>query len=227
MEILSALAKLTNLWREHSRAIFRSASAHPSPEINLAWALANAKSVVPQCIAGRWGSVTAVEDRILAAGVPQLRMVMVGVLDKKAKATPGAAGADSGLDAVQIEQQQAYRVRLGRWAKETLDTLADPTFELVLKISRIAHEPHVHFTRVCNTAQSQAQQDANGGGIIVQLATGKATEILTEYSQAYENSAWAQLVDDDSSSLAALLVLHQASDFYRRICEPLAQYFAD
>ena len=138
---------------------------------------------------------------------------------------------DSGLDELQVEQQAAYRKRLGRWSRECIETVQDPLFGFLLSIARQVHGPHIHFTRICNTTQTQVQMETKGGGILAQLATARCADIAAEYVQLWREGTWESILKqsppgllEQLSSLCAGLILHQAADFHRRIREPLERY---
>lgn len=77
----STLAKLVNCWRDHMAQIF------------LVWchiygpgdAVKKAKTYMPKCLGGRWGSVSAVEKRLDKCGFDAVTRVLRVVLQKKVK----------------------------------------------------------------------------------------------------------------------------------------------
>ena len=71
----SSLAKLSNLWRERARAVFKAGREL----FGIDWATDHVRVMVPACISGRWGSVAAVEDYFLKADLDRVRAILRAV----------------------------------------------------------------------------------------------------------------------------------------------------
>jgi hypothetical protein len=71
----ATLAKLCHIWRDYCRKFFVCWCRLYGAAVGMA----AAKKVPPKCVAGRWGSISSVEDRIMAR-LDQLRVVVQAVL---------------------------------------------------------------------------------------------------------------------------------------------------
>ena len=145
-----SLAKLTHIWRHHARRVFVLwKETYGSEE-----ALAFAKTCPGKPIAGRWGSIFAIQDRVAKAGFAKVAAILQRVCRSAA-----AAGADlpciadqdaaTAADEFHIEETKAYRANMGRWRRDTERVLMDPLFDFVIHMMLRAHAPLQHHMAVC------------------------------------------------------------------------------
>jgi hypothetical protein len=91
------------------------------------------------------------------------------------------------LDEIRVEEQKAYRNRLSKWCRESLELIKDPLFWELTRICLLLQGPADHlmnFTR--SLAESSACQ-------VARLATGKAAEIQKEFTNMLFDDSFAAL----------------------------------
>ena len=133
------MAKLVNVWREQCNATIHTCAQ----ECGAMSAHTHAHSLVPRCLAGRWGSVYKIGVRITAASEEgHLRRTLLALLGRVAarpEAEPGEAAAPHDIDELRVEAQQAYSQRMGRWRRDILAICLDEQeyfFRLVGVVTR-------------------------------------------------------------------------------------------
>ena len=139
----SSLAKLMHIWRDNARQVFLSWLAR----FGAVEAVRHAKRMPPRCIAGRWGSISVVENLLLEAGQDQVQSVFPAFFGHRIcsplsarrlaleDGAPSAALEDppagnpelaqqqvaampNNPDDIAIEATAAHRLRMGRWKAE-------------------------------------------------------------------------------------------------------------
>ena len=222
----AALVKISNLLRSRPVDVYKACvsfcngdASHPFSK----WG----KTKCPKCIAGRWGSVLAVERYVLgldhdissvmslsdffAAMVHVLQAVWVDDL----KSTRNVASMPQDEDA--IDECAAAIEKRGRWFRQTHQALKDVTFRQLLQMSQTCKEPLAHFLFVL---QSQPKDSRS---LLEHLVDGKADQILAEVEQKHFATAeWFIAKCDDEScdnycAMIAFSMLCQACEYDARI----------
>jgi hypothetical protein len=79
LRYFSTLAKITHLWNQNLRRVFLIWQCSFGAES----AVAHALKKLPRCIAGRWGSVAALQDRLMAASASKVAAVLTAAITHK------------------------------------------------------------------------------------------------------------------------------------------------
>jgi hypothetical protein len=211
------------------------------------WAYEHCYRMCPRCIAGRWGSVTSTEIYFNKAG-PLLGRVMMEVLkpseipgtnQTKRKggaendgAAPGGVIVSSFADDPQFEEQKEYRLRMGRWRRETYDIVNENNFIwwTVLELNVCLHAPVIHHHNfMAKVFPADKPQH------VALMVFGKAHAILAEFEPLFTNgSSWAKelagrIPHEQAHHLGSLLLLgvelgcNLAAGYDRRVVKPLEQ----
>lgn len=153
----SSLCKLVHVMRDMAKDVFSVWNRlHGACS-----AVKHGKTLVPRPIAGRWGSVHDTEERLVSAGEELVKPVVVALLTGRESSDKSlAAITDDGLAEHEIEEQVAYRRKLGRWRRDTLNTVTEHVFWLCLMFSHKARQPLQSFM-------------ANSFGLQITIATWK------------------------------------------------------
>lgn len=80
-------------------------------------------------------------------------------------------------DDPQQEEQAAYRIRIGRWKRESCEIVRDPLFWSVVRMQTVIHGPYAHHF---NFLKSKLN---DGDSHMALLVYGKADQILNEYNE--------------------------------------------
>eukprot|EP00969_Alexandrium_andersonii_P368038 15472003-Alexandrium_andersonii.AAC.1 len=131
----SSVAKVVNIWRANAKIIF----AFWSRSYGSLEAMQQACKLPPRCLSGRWNSVSETEKFILSKTAGHFVAAMkhaVQKLQKRPLPDEEGGGGRGDPDDLRVEEQQAYAVRMGRWGRECLETLADPLFWMLAQMSR-------------------------------------------------------------------------------------------
>ena len=136
----------------------------------------------------------------------------------------GATAADP--DEVRLQEIQAYRERLGRWAREVSEALNDELFWQVLMIENKVRSPIAHHFRYHNKLL-QPSEVLQGGTVATRLICYKIEEIAAEFDTLLTDASWEDAFDDLPLPMACALkefankqILHYASAYHRRIVAP-------
>ena len=233
-----SLAKLINTWRDTCKAMLK---------VWAAWygavsARQTTLTMPARCLAGRWQSVTKAEKRLCDAGQQALCSVLAAVVARRGyeeegppppgpplQDVQGAAEAKYELDELRLEENKAFRQRMGRWALESQQVIADALFWHVTAICQRVHEPIDHLMNFLKHVHSPQEVEARGSHVSM-LSSGKAVELGKEYEIMLDQTQWGMLIDSWSTetlettraltSFFLLQVLNQSSSFYRRITSP-------
>ena len=226
-----SLAKLANTWRECHKAIFQQwcTSWGDLNALDFAWRLP------PRCIAGRWGSVVEVEKRVAPAlNDSRLLVVLRDVFSKrKSRGDEDEDNKDdAGIDELRVEAIRSYSCRMSRWRRETVSTIEDSIFGLLVAIML---ESHLILHRILCFLQKTFDDDTVDkiGGHVAQLVTGKAAAHSQQFSEKVEDCSWLAAiivsVDDpaDQSNLTRIglsTMLHHAAAYDRRVRQVFERY---
>ena len=119
---------------------------------------------------------------------------------------------------------QNFRARLGRWRKETIRAVLNPTWWIVLEIANRARQPLMHHFAVVRTS--------NKTNVLETMVHGKAIAIATEMVAlgSYNSKVWARklalAMDDlressidisDVLELGVTLNFHHFASYWRRV----------
>ena len=151
----------------------------------------------------------------------------------------GDTDMDMDLNPDATDETAAYRLKLSKWYKGTVDAINNPIFWFLLTICRCFRGPMRHFFLF---VQQQAQHN-NAGEVMRQLVTGKLDAIHDEFrtlhnnmneiiARAIELSGCDKLFQQDPDGLQSLdlmarkVCMQQWASFQRRIYYPLQQHLA-
>eukprot|EP00974_Lingulodinium_polyedra_P008403 800508-Lingulodinium_polyedra.AAC.1 len=213
------MAKLVNCWRESTRKVFLIAAVRNGAE----WAMQHVRRIPPKCIGGRWGSCSSVEARLVQTKPEELVPVLMDALSQKTEqaASFPAIAAIAVVDECRLEEEKAYKDKMGRWRKDTLATLADRTFFSVVAISHACHGVLDHLLAFLQ--QKLVDVDRNGSHL-ARLVCGKADALFAEFDKCLWQEPWGSHIEDvpiasvpHMYSLALELLLFQAAGFHRRV----------
>ena len=94
-------------------------------------ALKYAKKAPPRPNAGRWGSVSGCEERILQCPQQTLAGVLTEVLTREKKKKRQGENNAADMGEVNVEGQKAYAATMGRWTRSTVEVLGSSAFTLL------------------------------------------------------------------------------------------------
>ena len=236
----SSLCKICNLWRDKAASVNEAWMQ----EFGAESACLHATKLIPRCQGGRWGSVETVEVRLDDAGITTcLHHILKLVLarDKKPKdiealedkgGPRGSGGAV--VDELALEENQAYRHKMGKWSVDVLKVTEDIVFERLVTMMRLTRAPILHLSAFLKKSLSPVEIE-NHGGHLSQLACGKAKEIASEFIAVMASPIWrtgvlaphAQLEKTDIQWLARIsvsIVFYYMCAFHRRVYRPLNEF---
>ena len=87
-----------------------------------------------------------------------------------------------------LEEMQEYKVRMGRWRRETVKSILDPHSVPCLRIVAHAHGPLDHLLHFLQKKLPPDQQDSH----LALLVKGKADEIFDEMTALVSDTVWLQ-----------------------------------
>lgn len=241
----ATLCKVVHLWRDSADRVFAAAN-----ELHGArWALEHARTPPCKPIAGRWLSVDAAEEKCHRAGTADLTAVLLPAFLKKRGTGRGESEAmgelagDDAVEAIQavdvlaVDEMEAYRQTVGKWARAGTQALEDPLFWPLSKLARLARRPVRRFLEAAQAGQghSQCLFEAPLRLFLPSLVCGKADAYMDEFcaiiaDTSGEEGAILAACSQDSDvqefmqSTSVLLRLHTAASFYRRVWEPLRRW---
>lgn len=228
------VAKVALLWRDSCRRVF------------VVWkvmfgsvsAVRHALRLVPRAVAGRWGSLSTVEEHFVAAGrgnlVPVLNAVLTSKKDIAAAVREdanAAALAPGDVDEIAVEEVHAYKTKMGRWRKQALAGINDSAFWIVLLIARQVHCFADHFLSFLKKRRSPETLDKHGE-CISELVCGRADSFALEAETILDHDWTACIIDAGDIEISELwvlilnLTLCQAAAFDRRVRKPLSRHSA-
>ena len=233
----SSLAKLINVWREKAQAVFNEFLRRWGPQA----AMEKAFALPPRCISGRWGSVSACQAWLSNAGGNELTRVLEPLLASPARENQpevaplqdAEAEADLSveLDAERVEAQAAYRHKMNRWHKETLQSITDPLFWLITTISSKARQPLDHAFHFLEK-KLQVEEVNRIGNHVAQLTICKAAQIASEFElMVMDDEMWNTICQGAPEVLRLELncfimaqILHHATAWDRRVRAKVEAY---
>lgn len=241
----ATLCKVVHLWRDSADKVFRAAT-----ELHGArWALEHARTPPCKPIAGRWLSVDAAEEKCHRAGTVALTAVLLPTFLKKRGTVRGETdamgqlGGEDGVEAIQavdvlaVDEMEAYRHTVGKWARAGTQALEDPLFWPLSKLARLARRPVRRFLEAAQAAQghSQCSFEAPLRLLLPSLVCGQADAYMDEFCAIIADTsgevaaimaACSQDADvqEFMQSTSILLRLHTAASFHRRVWEPLHRW---
>jgi hypothetical protein len=187
LKYYSSLAKCTHLWREHSGRVMKIWEE----KFGAVAAWKNCRHVVPAPISGRWGRSSAVEKFILERDVDKVLWCLKKLCeeiadDRGAKKGKGKGSKGSkeekkktdeeevaeALDEVRVEEMQARRKKLGKWARDCLQVLQHPDrFGLAILLAQGTRAPLDHLMNFI---------EGNREFCLAKLVWGKGREIAAD-----------------------------------------------
>ena len=221
----STLTKVAQLWRDNAGDVFKEWSNR----YGQADAAKHMKTLCPQCVAGRWGSVAATENRLETIGIDRLHIVLSAVM--VAKKSKGAAGSDhpplKGPDEISHDEMQAYRLKMGRWARDVIHSTSDMLFARVVAVMHRACAPILHCSNLVKQIVP-AEDELVYGCRMAQLISWDGARIAKEFDDlmldpflAIASDGLPETEAERLQSFAAKLVIQNASGYNRRVMKQL------
>ena len=145
-------------------------------------AIKSVKSLFPRCIAGRWGSIHETEERMMKAGIGKLGQAFKhmceaqpGLLDND-KRTAKSSLAE-GPDTIALEEAKQFKIKMGRYRRQTWETLQDPLFQKLVPAMHATRGPWMHLSYFL-----KKKLPADAEGHLSWLTCGKAQELFEEFN---------------------------------------------
>ena len=229
----ASLAKVSNVWRDTSPAIYREWTYQHGLESSQA----HACKLIPKCCAGRWQNVETQEKLLNAAGKEKLTPVFLAVFSKHSQKRKHCEDADgveteaitATVDELAVEESHAYSEKLGRWRRDALGVLQDCLFWKIIYMMTLIRPPCSHLSYFLKSQSSS--EVATAGGHLACLATGKAESIAAEFNEILTSSSWQSLCvglgAEDAcwlTNLAGQLTIFHAGAFDRRVVQKVLQF---
>eukprot|EP00973_Karenia_brevis_P093808 12419184-Karenia_brevis.AAC.1 len=221
----AGIAKLVHVWRDSARPMFKVWLDMFGPEE----AIKCARKLPPKPISGRWGCISACENYLLKCDPESLRGVLHTVVAPKLiVGEDGPDGSEhANLSEPRADGQKEYRLRLGKWRRDSLSLVNEGLFWIVLELASRTRTPLDHLEHFMG---SKVKNDdlLQFGNHHIQILTTKGAEIITEFGRILASSDWAQSIIDSSDydishellRLEVELAGHHAATFYRRFLHP-------
>ena len=155
------LVKINHLFRRSNDAVMRSATRHvgDNPQL-IKWII----SKPGRCNTGRWGAVGEVERYYLKIPNDIVQHIMddcfftdVDMVEAEIKPNQNRP-----IDDVQMDDMKAYRQKMSRWVKASLEAVKAPEFWVMMRLVASAKAPLDHFYML--SSQNQVQQNRNQEG---------------------------------------------------------------
>ncbi len=221
----ATLTKLSHIWRDHGPTVFHIWSRL----FGLPEAHTHARKLLPRCIAGRWGTVSATEDHLTGCGgffriVPVFKELCSLRAAKDAKETEGhgdvgdggdgaavdditQAAAVAALTEASVHETKQYHKLMGRWSREMISVLVERSFWVVLEIHRRVTTPlnhHMHYMKVKRSGLPLAIQ----GNHIAGFVRGKAAQIKAEFDSLF-SANWDDVFEFNDDGGEACIGPHE------------------
>lgn len=231
----SQIAKVVNVWRSTGVASkIRSKYAAMFGETR---SLQVAKRLPPRPLKGRWGSISAVEQYLLACGPDELPSVYKAAVGMETNSNQSEdESVEFKSDQIFEMDTATYRKLMGKWRLEAINALQSNSCWLQVAIAFGSRGPVDHLMRwlMHRSNDSGAEPESYHQSKLPQLVFFKLDEIMKEFTDILDanSSQWVlfrTLLDneDDPADWLALLVssvLEQASEMNRRIYEYLSAF---
>lgn len=228
------MSKICHVWRDAAGTMFDTWDDIFGAEL----ARQLSCKLPPKCLSGRWDSIYKCENFVMRSGgfavrvdgkqagvlVRQLPVVIFEALTNKQsnKRKVGLLALQDDKDLLVTVEDPSnettadYSKRLGRWRRDTVDTLADEDFWQVTAIVSMSHDPLQHHMGFLSKHISPEELDKHGGHV-AQLASHKAQQILAECMSCFVNPEWAEGLSSQLLVLAVELHCHHAAAYHRRV----------
>jgi hypothetical protein len=225
----SSLAKVVHVWRDHSRAVYaRWVTLFGAVSANK-----HAKTVIPRCLAGRWGSVHATQARTNAAGELQLGTTLVSILQRKELMAPvealedsgGNPGAVVGIEDPSVEDVKQHKLKMGKYRRDVLACMTDRVWWRVVDGMTLLCQPLQHMLAFFQ----QHIEDPIGGNTGCRFICGGGRRLLKDFEEIFSDLSWTTRVASSGlprGTQSDLLCLHVevgvacAAGFFRRLLSP-------
>lgn len=238
----ATLSKVAQVWRDKASEVYKQFSEQCGPVA----AVQHARGMCPKAIAGRWQSSHAVELRMFNIGPRWFVPVMNAVLEPKiaansrpAEVLPVAAGPGDELDP-NTESAHEHRARMGRWRKDVSKTINQKVFWIILTIHNHVNEVNERFMNFLGSKLSESEV-IDEGNHFFRLCSGKSAFYIDLFAGMLRAPGIFKLAEDPSIkpgsgdvvcdgllsslvSLAVLLTLHHAANFFRRVHEKVNDF---
>ena len=194
------LTKVAQLWRDNAGDVINKWSNR----YGQADAAKHVKTLCPHCVAGRWGSVAATENRLETIGIDRLHIVLSAVMI--AKKSKGAAGSDhpplKGPAEIAHDEMQAYLLKMGRWARDVVNSTSDMFFARVVAVMHRACAPIIHCSNLVKQNVS-AEDELVYCCRMAQLISWDGARIAKEFDDLMLDPFWAVAADGLPEALNA------------------------
>jgi hypothetical protein len=84
---------------------------------------------------------------------------------------------DACVDTLSLESTKLFRVRMGKWRRQTWEVLQDALFEMVVVAMHRLHQPWIHLSNFLKQKLPESSE-----GHLHALVCGKAQEIFSQFS---------------------------------------------
>ena len=204
----------------------------------------HATKLPPKCLAGRWDSTYQSEAFLVEAlaygqlvgstrQTRQLPHIMKRALTTKSNKETKAL-TNTGIEDPLNESTKEYTKRLGKWRKDTVETLDDASYPFILSVVTDSHTPLQHHMAFISKTMSDADLCTKGGHLS-QLASGRGQKIFAECHSCFDNVDWARNITMDAPLMAispllelgVLMNAHHAAAYQRRVIDFLARLLAE
>jgi len=223
-------------WRDNLKPYYLRWQA-----LDIAHANKFGRRLPPKCNAGRWGSISYCEERVLS-GLPHLRVVVSDVLRKRNwdveepkpldDADPTAA-APSKIHDPREDDMQAHVHKMGIWRRDTVEVAESDLWWKVVEIVERSHRPLQHCLHFIQKAVPEHELEK--GSRLAHLVCGGARRIFHSFGDLLEDRGWFRGLAECAGTLGAtrsqileltvLMILHYAAGHHRRVVQPCEQFW--
>ena len=135
-------------------------------------------------------------------------------------APPAPPAEETALTHLNSETTQQYKKRIGRWAREALVLLKEPSYLTVIRVSYETRRPLRHFMHFLQSKLTDEKYDGRCGSHLSALAWGKSLDFIIEWEDLLDDVFWVKHGIDlspDTREHIVFLVSSYAGGYHRRI----------
>eukprot|EP00959_Pyramimonas_sp_CCMP1952_P084302 1763284-Pyramimonas_sp.AAC.1 len=183
----------------------------------------------PRPLRGRWLSIHSAEKYLLCCGPDETFRVFDIVLAKEAtERLANAASAGHDANPSEGDDYKAYSIKIGKWIKESLKSLSDSQFWLIVGL---AHKSRWPVDRLSIWVQKKRNLETHPK--VVELVRHRAQDVMRQFDRLLGGNGgrvWPEIISlppdqqHDARCVAVRLCIGVATDFFRRVLGPCNQY---